>query len=321
MFARTAILPIIVFAAMTLRAADAPLPVQLPPIPPSPIEDFRRWLKLDPAEREKELAGYPQEKREVLRRKLEAYEAMDPEQRDARLRMLELSWYLPPLMNVPAGQRGNYLAIIPPRLHDSIKGRLRHWDHLDEATRREILADENKRELITRYYVLPRRTIPAPPFPTGMAKQAPELREHFENWDSKSLSARAKMSTHLSNFFELPRKDQLKALDDFSEAERQEMQKTLDAFAQLSPADRRACVDSFQRFAIMSRQERTSFLRNAARWRQLSPEERAKWRELVNKVPPMPPEPVPTPPMPRNTEPEASAGKLATTSPAAPVLN
>lgn len=290
---------ILVLVMVTLRAAEAPLPIQAPPIPPSPVEDFRRWLQLSPAGQEKELAAYPEAKREVLRRKLGSYQAMPPAQREARLRTLELRWYLPVLMTVSAAQRANYLEVVPPRLHDPIRARLSHWDSLDEDTRREILADPKKREMITRYFVLSRRTqVPPPPFPVDAGTHLGGLREHFAHWDSKSSAARQRISTHLSNFFELPRKDQLKALNELSESERREMQKTLDAFARLSPADRRACVDSFQRLAAMSPQERASFLRNANRWRQLSSEERATWRELVSKVPPMPPEPVPAPPVP-----------------------
>ena len=309
---------ILVLFVASLRAAEVPMPVQMPPIPPSPIEDFRRWLKLSAPEREKELAAYPEEKRKVLQAKLGTYERMPQEKRDAQLRMLELRWYLTPLMNAPAAERGNFLEIIPARLHDPIKARLKHWDGIEEATRREILADKNKRELITRYFVVPRRTsTPPPPFPTGSVSHASQLESHFKDWDSKSAADRARMCAQVTQFFDLNKDAQVRALNELSEVERIEMQNTLDAFAQLSPADRRACVESFQRLATMSPGERGSFLRNAARWQQLTPEERATWRDLVSKVPPMPPEPVPAPPIPDSAEVRPPGTSVASTNPTA----
>jgi len=215
---------------------------------------------------------------------------MPAAERDYRLRALELRWYLRPLLNLPAPERGNYLQIIPERLHAAVTNRLSRWDSLDTAARREFLADEAKRELVTGYFTQPRRP-PNPPMPG--APLPPGLDQHFRRWDNSSPT---RLAFHITNFFEMPKADQLKALNYFSETERAEIQKTLDAFARLSPADRLECVQSFQRFANMSREERSSFLRNAARWQQLTPEERAAWRDLVTKLPPMPPEPVLAPP-------------------------
>jgi hypothetical protein len=302
-------------ASLWAQPAPETSSVVNPPIPPSPVEDFRRWLTMAEADREKELAGYPEEKQTVLRRKIAIYQAMRPADRDVRLQLLELRWYLQPLMSTAATNRGNYLGMIPVHLHESIRARLRHWDNLTESTRKEILADQKKREMALRYYVLPRRTVIAPPpFPTDQAPVPPDLREHFRRWEGKSPSARAKISTHLATFFQMPREEQLEALNQFSEEDRKEMQKTLDAFGRLTPEARRACVNSFQKFATMSREERTSFLRNATRWQQLSAEDRAAWRELVEKVPPLPPVPLPTAPMPQAPSTEANSSKFTGTN-------
>ena len=271
------------------KAADAPA---VPPMPRSPIEDFRRWLEMAPADREQELASYSEAKREILRRKLQAYEQMPAAERDYRLRALELRWYLQPLLNTSSAERGNYLDIIPQRLHAAVTNRLARWDSLDAAARREMLADEAKRQLVTGYFTQP-RSAPAPPVPAPLP---PGLDRHFKHWENNSPT---RLAFHLSNFFEMEKADQRKALNYFSETERAEIQKTLDAFSRLTPSDRHKCVQSFQRFATMSPEERSTFLRNAARWQQLTPEERATWRELVTKLPPMPPEPILTPPLPR----------------------
>ena len=47
----------------------------------------------------------------------------------------------------------------------------------------------------------------------------------------------------------------------------------------------------------MAPEERTRFLRNAARWQEMTPTERKTWKELVTKLPPLPPD-FNAPPMP-----------------------
>ena len=273
----------------------------MPPIPPSPIEQFRRWLRMPQAEREQHLSGYAEEKQVVLRQKLEAYAAMPADQRERRLTMLELRWYLRPLMGVATEQRGNYLNMIPPRLHEIVTERLARWDQLDANTRTEILANDDAREMVTRYFAYLRRA-PA----SGQAQalnplnpsQQAELREKLKYWQSTTPAQRERMGRQLEAFFEMPKSAQAKTLGHLSEAERQEMQRALQAFANLSPQHRRACVESFQKFASMAPAERAEFLRKAERWQEMSPQERETWKSLVNKLPPMPPTPIPMPPMP-----------------------
>ncbi|HEX7859452.1 MAG TPA: DUF3106 domain-containing protein [Verrucomicrobiae bacterium] len=314
MAARVSILFLFALMVGTIGAAES-APVR-PPAPPSPIEDFRRWLQMPEADREKELAGYPEPKREVLRKKLGAYEGMTAEQREARLINLELRWYLQPLMKVSPADRGNYLRLIPERLHSLVQERLAHWDQMDERTRTEILADERKRELATRYFVHARRKTTNATTARVMPPMPPRLQEHFARLDQQGNAARAKIPLHLNNFFAMTPEAQRAALLALSESERQEMQKTLEAFARLSRSDRELALISFGKFANLPPEERADFQRNAARWQEFTPEERASWRELVRQLPPMPPMPVPRPPMP------AGGGKkVATTNQNAPGVN
>jgi hypothetical protein len=69
------------------------------------------------------------------------------------------------------------------------------------------------------------------------------------------------------------------------------MEKTLRAFEKLSDEQRAQCVQSFTNFAGMSLPERQQFLKNAERWRLMSSKERQTWREVVEKVPELPPVP------------------------------
>src|SRR5688500_16766067 len=114
---------ILSFVLVSLRSANSAETPAAPPMPRSPIEDFRRWLAMAPTDRERELAGYSEAKREVLRRKLQAYEQMPVAERDYRLRALELRWYLQPLMNAAPAERGNYLNVVPQRLHAAVTNR------------------------------------------------------------------------------------------------------------------------------------------------------------------------------------------------------
>ena len=51
------------------------------------------------------------------------------------------------------------------------------------------------------------------------------------------------------------------------------------------PPDQRAqCIRSFEKFASLSLAERQQFLKNAERWKLMSPSERQAWRELVNQT-------------------------------------
>src|ERR1041385_3457734 len=80
-----------------VHAAQLPEPEVEPPIPPSPVDEFRQWLRMTAEQREKELQQWPDDKRVVLRHKLRVYEQFSVEERERRLRMLELRWYLRPL--------------------------------------------------------------------------------------------------------------------------------------------------------------------------------------------------------------------------------
>jgi hypothetical protein len=86
----------------------------------------------------------------------------------------------------------------------------------------------------------------------------------------------------------------------------------LQAFEKLPLAQRRVCVASFRKFANLTPAERAQFLKNAGRWKEMSPEDRRTWRMLVTKLPPLPPD-FGKPPFPPGFQREKS---LPATSPA-----
>jgi hypothetical protein len=299
-----ALLGAVVVLVLSVHGAQPPLPprpVPIPPMPPSPIQEFRNWLQMSEADRELALQGYPAEKQTVLRRKIQAYAAMPADQRERRLKMLELRWYMRPLMGVLPEERGNYQELMPPRLRELVASRLAQWDRLDAATRTEILANDEAREMATRYFIHLRRSTSQamPELQSIDAAKRAELQEKLRHWQQTTPAQRGRMAEQLSAFFELAAPEQQRTLEDFSEQDRQEMQKALEVFAKLPSQNRQICVKSFQKFATMTPQERGEFLRKAERWQQMTPQERQTWKSLITKLPPMPPEPIEMPPKPQ----------------------
>jgi hypothetical protein len=278
------------WSLLPARAATEPpaLP-QNPPLPPSPIQQFREWLSMNAPERNQAVAEWPEQKRKVLLAKLEAYAALPPEERERRLRMLELRWYLRPLMAVPASERKPSLLLVPPYLRELVTQRLHHWDSLDATARKEILANEDARELVTKYYLQLQRGRTREEILSALPPQRrAEVDAAVARWNSLSPAARSRSGAQLTAFFQLPKAEQSRAIEQFTDAERQDIERTLQTFARLSPAQRRLCIESFQKFTMMPPPQRASFLRNAARWEAMSPEERAAWKKLVTQLPPLP---------------------------------
>jgi hypothetical protein len=280
------VLWMVLWIGSNIIAAESPIPAEAPPLPPSPVEQFRQWLRMAPEQRTQALADWPEAKRKVIEEKLLAYQAFSEEQRERRLKMLELRWYLRPLMGMSMGQRQVQMAAIPEALQELVRKRLEQWDRLELAQQKQILQNEESRELATTYFAQVRR---------GQALEPAQLNQLKR---SREILNNPKVAAHVAVFFTLPTEQQARTLEHFSEVERREMQRTLDIFAHLTPAERRLCVDSFHKFASMGVEERKEFLLNAARWQAMSPQERETWKELVTKLPPFPPEPEVTPPTP-----------------------
>lgn len=291
-------------AAEAFGAAPLPEGAGLPPLPPSPVQQFREWLALPPSERQKAVAEWPSGKQEVLLRKLRTYEALPAEERERRLKMIELRYYLRPLMGMKPEERASTLGLVPLSLKALVLERLSNWDSLDAHLREEILASDNSRELVTKYYLqLQQGRSKEEILGSFNPARRAEMDQALRTWNGLSASARVRTAGQLTAFFELPRVEQDRAFQLLSDSERQDIEKTLQAFSQLSPEQRRVCVESFQKFTMMPPPERASFLRNAARWQAMSPEERALWKKLVTKIPPLPPMPVQEPPRPEASQP------------------
>src|SRR5687767_718422 len=67
---------------------------QAPPMPPAPIQFFRDLLPMTAEQRQTALEKYSARSREFVTAKLREYEALTPEERENRLRTLEMRWHL-----------------------------------------------------------------------------------------------------------------------------------------------------------------------------------------------------------------------------------
>jgi hypothetical protein len=230
----------------------------------SPVDYFRRLLAMSPEAQENALTNHPPEARARILAKLSEYEALDPDERELRLRATELRWWLMPMLRAPATDRAARLAQVPANLRELVEARLEQWSILPPQLQEEFL--ENEKTL--HYFALVETTNP----PAATAQQQ-------------------KIASQFSRFFELTPEEKESTLNTLSEAERAQMQETLQSFEKLPPHQRLICVRNYAKFASMSEAERAEFLKNAESWSKMSPKERQSWRDLVQTVPIWPPLP------------------------------
>jgi hypothetical protein len=245
----------------------------VPPIPRthSPVTFFRQLLAMSPMERNHALTNRPPENRTLIMAKIREYQALDADERELRLRATELRWWLTPLFHAAPTNREARLAMVPEELRDIVKARLAQWDLLPPPLQKELLANDQT----LRYF--------ANVTMTNAPAASPEQQ---------------KIAGQFNRFFELTPKEKQQALNTLSAAERAAMEKTLKSFDQLPAQQRLQCIRNYAKFAGMTAAERADFLKNAEKWSQMSPKERQSWRDLVTRVPMMPP--LPQPPIPAN---------------------
>jgi len=295
-----ALLPLFAASAPNVPAPNrfsfAPTNI-FPPMPPvlqvkPPVEFFRELLSMTPAEQENVLSNRPPEIRRRLLAKIHEYQALNPDEREMRLRATELRWYLPPLLHGTPANRADRLAAVPDDLRGLVKARLAQWDILPPPLQQEFL--ENERTLRYFSHVDPTNGSATP----GNVWDRTPADSDLARWNALSEEQRQRITGRFNQFFELAPADKEQTLDTLSPLERQQMEKTLQTFDRLPPPQRRECVHAFAKLAGMSPSERVEFLKNAERWSQMSPQERQTWRDLVAHVPSWPPMPPPMPPMP-----------------------
>jgi len=282
------------------------------PIPrsTSPVDLFRRLLVLTPAERENFLTNRPPEIRDRILAKVLEYEALDPNERELRLRATELRWYLLPLLHESPTNRAARLAQVPDDLRDLVKSRLDIWTILPPPLQQEFF--DNERALRYFTHVDSPNNPPLPPMPPGRGRHHDPQDHDLARWNALPEDQRQRITAQFNQFFELTPDEKQETLNTLSDAEREQMKKTLQAFDNLSAEQRAECIRAFAKFASMNAVEKQEFLKNAERWSQMSPEERQTWRDLVVNVPQWPPLPsgmMMPPPLPPDVQPAMATNK------------
>jgi hypothetical protein len=285
---------------LVIKSPELPEPPPPPPAPRSPIGFFRELLAMNAAERKQALTNYtatPERRTQILA-KVREYESLKPDDRELRLRVTELRWYLRPLMTAPATNRATQLALIPQPVRQLVEDRLREWDKLPPDVQKDLLgleptlqyfAEIEGRNEKQRLQILTN---------ISPARRA-MLEKGVQQWSSLSEDQRRKTLSRFDQFFQLNTAEKDKALKTLSEPERRQIEKTLQVFGSLPSDQRSQCIRSFAKFASLSLAERQQFLKNAERWKLMPPSERQAWRELVDRLPPpLPPDPSSLPPLP-----------------------
>jgi hypothetical protein len=264
-------------------ANNAAVPaILMPPLPPSPVVFFRQLLAMTPKERADSLTNRSPEVRAKIIAKVNEYLALQPNERELRLRATELRWYLMPLFQTAPADREAVLERVPDELRDLVKSRLARWDALPPQIQKEFLDNDRVLRVITNIQTT--------------------------NSVSANLEQK-KIAGEFNRFFEFTPEETQQALNTLSAAERAQMEKTLETFKKLPPVQRAQCIRAFTEFASMSPQDRAEFLKNAESWSKMTPKERQTWRDLVAEVPQWPPVPpaLLMPPMPPKVQPRPHA--------------
>jgi hypothetical protein len=218
---------------------------------------------MTPAEREQALSDRTPQQRAAIELSLREYEALPVAEREARLKQLVWTWHVGSLMKLAPAKRGPRLAAVPADLRAQVEEKLREFDRLPAAMQQQVLTFPT-----TANYFLGTQSAPPSMPPIPGAREGDRLAEH------------------ISQFLELPEREQQKILETLPAPEREEMGRTLKAFSHLPREQRRICINSFERFARLNKEQRDQFFKNAARWKAMSERERETWRTLIEIVPP-----------------------------------
>lgn len=322
---------LLLLAACAVSAAPVPVPAAsdaggvTTTNPLAAVAYFRRLLSATPAERARLLAGKPAPQLRVLTNSLRTYLALPAAERELRLRAMELRTLLTPLLRLAPAERAARLSSAPAAYRPVLEERLAYWDRLPPHLQQQVLEEERATRFgSSRALVGDRPAMPPVPLgdlsPARQAALAPVLTP----WQATTPARQRDVITAFTNLFDQPGDQRNRRLDPLplSAEERALIEKALEAFRRLEPLQRQACVNGFKKFAELSPAERVQFLRNAEAWQKMSPEDRQRWRDLVNHMPPLPPLPPgfgvpPLPPVPRPPAVPSPASAYVSNSPPA----
>jgi hypothetical protein len=259
--------------AMLFAQEKAQLPPSLLP-QNSPVDFFRMLMATNASGREQYLATKPPEARRIIEGKLREYGGMMAEQREVRLRALQIRWNTLRLMKLEPAERARQLAALTDADRAAVQKRLGTFEILPPPLQKEVLSNTAVMRTLAQGY----RTVE-----TGL------IRPDISDEERKAVLRKEQLLAHFKDFFDLPPTQQSKALSRLSQQDRVQMEKTLSSFSNLSGQDREEAIEGFKKFAELSSSERVAFLTTAARWRTMSEKDRELWRKIVARLQAAPP--------------------------------
>jgi len=278
-----------------LIAAETKLAPPPLPAPPSPIVSFRQLLNMNSAARATELQKKSPRNRAIIEDRLKEFDALSKEQREVRLKLMELRWQLMSLIHQTPNNRAAALNLIAEQDRAGINERLRYWDQLPPDVQKAVLENEmmlsyiisgqaaNTTELTNRVETLP-------------SNLRSNLLATMERWRKMTPDQQKQIFDNFRSVFDLNEGERQKVIsqspiDRSSATEQEKIARLMKSFDELPPAQRQRWMNSLQKFTSMSMEERAQFVQNAERWQKMSETERQNWRNLIRKIPPLPPMP------------------------------
>lgn len=256
----------------------------------SPAESTRRLLAMNETARQKFLAVLTPTHRRSVEAKLKEYESLSPDERALRLKLLDLRWHFSDLIRLAPANRADRLALVPATDRSEIEARLTKWDELPPTEREELLTNQ----ITISYFLRLASSTPAQRqvfMQSFTDAQRDAVAAKLGQLGSLSEDTRQKMVSRFQQFFELDDKEKEKVLGTLSDTDRQQLEKTLKVFEKRPGERRDAYIRNVEKFIRFTPDEQGRFLQNAARWQAMPSSERQAWRDLVQKIPDMPPLP------------------------------
>lgn len=255
--------------------------IPMPPPLSSPVDLFRRLLTTNAAGREAWLGAKPATARQYIEGKVREYEAMPPEQREARLRALQSRWHMRYFMQMNPVERTARLAAVPEPDRSALRKQLGSWDILPPQLKKDVLENEN----LIRVMLPPGEAGRVESIFANMTEnQKAELARQHERWNQLPEVRREQILTHFKKFFELREADKDKVVAKLTESERAQMEKTLSKFGSLPKEEREQALQGFKKFAELPPAEQAAFLKTAERWKAMSEPDRRLWRKVVTSL-------------------------------------
>jgi len=282
------------FAMCSCAMAQPGAPAPSGPVPPlsfSPVDLFRKLLATNTAGRELWLGSKPAATRSYVEAKLREFEMLPAAQQEARLRALQLRWYMRYFMQLNPVDRAPRLAALPEPDQSLIRHQLRPWDILPPQLKRDVLENETLLRMVVASGTTNQLEST---LPTLTPEQRAELERQHEGWNQLPADRKEQILARFNQFFELRDAEKTRVVAKLSERERDQMEKTLSRFGSLSKEEREQAMQGFRKFAELPPADQVTFLKTADRWKAMSERDKELWRRVVASLRATRPAPIPS---------------------------